>query len=1172
MEFNNDAAIPAPVAVADSAAAAFGFGAFISYRHAAADRRFAKWLHGELETFRTPGKLVQQGARARVGKVFRDEEELAASANLSGEIDAALTASDFLVVICSPRAPASRWVNEEIKRFRELGRGRRILACLIEGEPAESFPPALLSTLHDGTPEPLAADFRKAADVSTASAHRMARLKLLSTLVGCRFDDLVVREQARRRRLQAIGTSVLLAVLAAITALALIAMHQRDEARTQRTEAERQRDTTLLTQSKFLASLSEQGTEAGNASLAALLALEALPKNWGAAERPYHAPAMTALYRALRANRELLTLGDGGSDATGAATPELHAALLAGDGRKLVVGTAGGEVQRWDIRARKLLASVKVADQPVRHVAAGAGELQILAAVGSQVFEIDLTQGRSKKVISAEREIEWLSSHQSGAAVVLVVAEGDNAGARLWTRDASGGYTAHNAVGLSRGPLYHYTPSPDGRHIAFGDAHTPHLVIADLQDGSTKRLQAPEITADGNTMLAAFAPAGDRLLVSSGKHTLLFDLNRPGAPTALVGHYDTVLRAAISPDSDLVATGSEDGRVLLWSRSNGYRRPVKSFDGFVRGANLALMQGAEIERVLQQNQRLHDDFEGAVGHLAFSADGKRLLASSGDRSVSVFGMAGDRKRLVHLSGHTGRIDLAALSADGATLVTLDRERTGRIWRATADPTMLLFGGDGTAIDAVLPAGISPPVALVKHPETGCGGLWRAWRFQTNEPLGVQTKPEGVPTSPSGIGTLSLDGSTLLSGFPEGGALGRIDVATGQVTKFALPAGQPRVNCAYANPRAGEMLLVNEEGRGSIVPLPPLAASVNAPPAVSAAFAHAAQVSPGSLSWLLSLQGKPAPEAVEKSFDSERVSFSRGGARLLIWRRDGSVALLDANGGREIRRFTRPPERPAGAAPDADGRDFAFSDDGALITGITATGLRLWKADDGSLVRQLVTGAPSAAWMGGVQQRRLISAEKDGRVLIHDAEGRGPPAVLGETFQGSVAVAVSPDGRRLLVEGEGDVCPSLWDIPGRRKLAVFAMPAGCAFRFKFSPDGRALVSAVSQPQGLAVWEAEGGALLVRHGGCLPAGVEMFDGDPSDVMTNGFSDDGRYVYAGTLGGALCVWVHPGAGDALIANARAQLSRGFSKAEQRNFPVEAAASAAAAATSQAANAGRR
>jgi hypothetical protein len=69
--------------------------------------------------------------------VFRDEEELSASADLSGAIEAALQESEFLV----PRTPTSRWVNEEATRFRQLGRENQFLACLIEGEPGETFAP-----------------------------------------------------------------------------------------------------------------------------------------------------------------------------------------------------------------------------------------------------------------------------------------------------------------------------------------------------------------------------------------------------------------------------------------------------------------------------------------------------------------------------------------------------------------------------------------------------------------------------------------------------------------------------------------------------------------------------------------------------------------------------------------------------------------------------------------------------------------------------------------------------------------------------------------------------------------------------------------------------------------------------------------------------------------------
>src|SRR5438128_2600189 len=127
----------APTASAAPAAPtepAYRYAAFISYRHAPTDRRWAMWLHRALETYRVPRRL---------GRCFRDEDELPASADLSREIDQALEQSRFLIVVCSPRTPGSEWVNREVERFREWGRHDRILALLVEGEPHESFPRAL---------------------------------------------------------------------------------------------------------------------------------------------------------------------------------------------------------------------------------------------------------------------------------------------------------------------------------------------------------------------------------------------------------------------------------------------------------------------------------------------------------------------------------------------------------------------------------------------------------------------------------------------------------------------------------------------------------------------------------------------------------------------------------------------------------------------------------------------------------------------------------------------------------------------------------------------------------------------------------------------------------------------------------------------------------------------
>ena len=180
------------------------FRAFISYRHTPDDRRWAKWLHTAIETYTVPRNLVAKGVSRRLGKVFRDEEELAASASLSDRITEALEAAEFLIVVCSPETPGSRWVNEEIKRFQALGRSDRVLALLVAGEPETAFPPALQDI------EPLAADVRATMETSHRQAKKTALLKLNAAILGVDFDELRRRddERARKRLIWLLSTSV----------------------------------------------------------------------------------------------------------------------------------------------------------------------------------------------------------------------------------------------------------------------------------------------------------------------------------------------------------------------------------------------------------------------------------------------------------------------------------------------------------------------------------------------------------------------------------------------------------------------------------------------------------------------------------------------------------------------------------------------------------------------------------------------------------------------------------------------------------------------------------------------------------------------------------------------------------------------------------------------------
>lgn len=203
------------------------FAAFISYRHLPHDRRWALWLHRALEAYAAPRALADRlDGRLRLGRVFRDEEELAASPNLSEVIRAALDRSEWLIVVCSSATPASRWVGAEIEHFLASGRVNRILPLLIDGEPAQSFPAALRAVRPDIAQGeagmdtlPLAADVRRSGGLLSGWRRRLALMRLVAPLFGLRFDDLRVREDERRaRRLLAVllATITLVGILASL--------------------------------------------------------------------------------------------------------------------------------------------------------------------------------------------------------------------------------------------------------------------------------------------------------------------------------------------------------------------------------------------------------------------------------------------------------------------------------------------------------------------------------------------------------------------------------------------------------------------------------------------------------------------------------------------------------------------------------------------------------------------------------------------------------------------------------------------------------------------------------------------------------------------------------------------------------------------------------------------
>jgi hypothetical protein len=118
------------------------------------DKRVARLLKEALARRRVPRskrRLAGKGS-GRLDDIMLDEDELEAGADLSDLLRQRLDQSRCLIVICSPFAVASDYVDREIAYFKSIGRADRILCVIASGVPnasdsgraaLECFPAAL---------------------------------------------------------------------------------------------------------------------------------------------------------------------------------------------------------------------------------------------------------------------------------------------------------------------------------------------------------------------------------------------------------------------------------------------------------------------------------------------------------------------------------------------------------------------------------------------------------------------------------------------------------------------------------------------------------------------------------------------------------------------------------------------------------------------------------------------------------------------------------------------------------------------------------------------------------------------------------------------------------------------------------------------------------------------
>lgn len=221
---------------------------FISYSRK--DKEFARRLDTALDSYKPPKDL---NAPQRNLVVFRDEADFT-GVEYHESIEKHLRSSAKMILICSPHARNSSYVNEEVRRFVHTKGANNVIPLLLSGIPNNearpgqeyemAFPDALLEVME----LPLAVSyvgFDPQRDKVDKGSFYGPWCTILANLYNVSRSEIEQRDKKRQARTRFKAISLITAVIIALSVLSIYAWISRGEAIHQRWLAEAQKDVAL---------------------------------------------------------------------------------------------------------------------------------------------------------------------------------------------------------------------------------------------------------------------------------------------------------------------------------------------------------------------------------------------------------------------------------------------------------------------------------------------------------------------------------------------------------------------------------------------------------------------------------------------------------------------------------------------------------------------------------------------------------------------------------------------------------------------------------------------------------------------------------------------------------------------------------------------------------------
>ena len=1014
------------------------YAVFISYKHAdnkETGRQWASWLHQTLETYEIPKDLA--GKKNDAGEtipsslypVFRDEEELSASADLNQSIRRALENTSLLVVICSPLSAQSKYVQDEIRYFKDLGKASRILALMINGEPNSENAPQLeclpeplrfgvpredgtidwsarvkdwilADTRVDGKPQQgwtTGAAYREALEHEkkwsareiNARVHdyekrlELAKLKIISGALGVPLGTITARDKewqlqqarARARRLRRMVAGFAALTIAAIIA-GVVALREKNAA------------VQALSNSDFLQAGRFITTGSRGDALAYLTR--------SISENPKNEAAIVRLTTLLTSHSWMLPV------LIFPHSNVVEYAQFSPDGTKVVTASDDGTARIWDAQTGHSLTN------PLRHhgfvwsAQFSPDGKKIVTGCDdgtAQVWDVKTGQPLLPQPLQHSNKVGWVQFSPDGKKIVTA---SDDGTARIW--DAQ---TGKPLTGFMRhtGIVEYVEFSPDGKKIiTASDDRTAG--IWDAETGARLfQLQHGDIVWS-----AHFSSNGDLAVTASSDNTArIWDVHTGKLLVKPLQHGAWVVSARFSPDGKKVVTASWNNTAQLWDALTGapIGEPMKH-DSAVNSADFSPDGKKIVTASLDYTARIWDAQtgkpitepmkQGNLGWIAqFSPDGKRILTASFDGSAKIWEAISAPASAEPLQ-HQKTIFAMQFSPDGKRIITGSYDHTARVWDV----------GSGTNIcasllhnDTIRSVQFSPDGKLVATgSDDGTVRIWDARTGQAQRLFQHSNAVECATFSPDGtkLATASMDGTAQMW-----------DVKTGS---HLFTVSQSNAIWTVQFSRDGKKFIT---GAGDCDSKPTGPFSTN-----------------GTAQIWDAQTGSPLTPPMHRDGAVVSVQFSPDGKRVVTGGWDNTARIWDARTGQPI----SPPLRHGNKVMSAQ-----FSPDGKLV--VTA-GLDhkvcVWNADTGQLAIEPLIH-PDPVWTAHFSPdgKWIVTGSRDHFVRLWDTE-TGQPLMEPLQQVGSVYLAeFNPNGKQVAIAATNDAARIQDIAPSARKFPDWLLP-------------------------------------------------------------------------------------------------------------------------------------